>query len=206
MPFLGHWSALEVAAHQPVKMAAFENVPATATHVPMWVLGVTGTGANGKPQVTGIKIPDGLSLLLGLEDQPPGNGSGQRAGPGPPARAARVPELPPHDRPVVPVHPRHAHRHGHAWAKRLATSRWVLWLLVICIPLPIIAINLGWMSAEVGRQPWVVQGLLRTSQGVSPLLPASQVCSRWACSASSAWCCSWPGCASSCASSARAPR
>ena len=175
MPFLGHWSALEVAAHQPVKMAAFENVPATATHVPMWVLGVTGTGANGKPQVTGIKIPDGLSLLLGLKT------SHQVTG---------LASVPAQDRPPEQLVFQSYHlmialsflfilvmliAMVMHWAKRLATSRWVLWLLVICIPLPIIAINLGWMSTEVGRQPWVVQGLLRTSQGVSPLLPASQV-------------------------------
>ena len=44
-----------------------------------------------------------------------------------------------------------------------------------CIPLSILAINMGWMAAEVGRQPWIVQGLLRTSDGVSPLVSAGQI-------------------------------
>ena len=44
-----------------------------------------------------------------------------------------------------------------------------------CIPLSILAINMGWTAAEVGRQPWIVQGLLRTSDGVSPLVSAGQI-------------------------------
>ena len=47
--------------------------------------------------------------------------------------------------------------------KRLETARWLLWTLIACIPLPILAINMGWTAAEVGRQPWIVQGLLRTT-------------------------------------------
>ena len=58
---------------------------------------------------------------------------------------------------------------------RLERARWLLWLLVICIPLPIIAMNLGWTSAEVGRQPWIVQGLLRTTDGVSPAVSSGEV-------------------------------
>ena len=58
---------------------------------------------------------------------------------------------------------------------RLERARWLLWLLVICIPLPIIAMNLGWTSTEVGRQPWIVQGLLRTTDGVSPAVSAGEV-------------------------------
>ena len=58
---------------------------------------------------------------------------------------------------------------------RLERARWLLWLLIICIPLPIIAMNLGWTSAEVGRQPWIVQGLLRTTDGVSPAVSSGEV-------------------------------
>jgi len=59
--------------------------------------------------------------------------------------------------------------------KRIEKARWVLWLLVICSPLPLVAIFLGWAAAEVGRQPWIVQGLLRTTDGVSPLVSSGQV-------------------------------
>ena len=42
---------------------------------------------------------------------------------------------------------------------RLEKARWLLWVLIACIPLALLASNMGWMSAEVGRQPWIVQGL-----------------------------------------------
>jgi cytochrome d ubiquinol oxidase subunit I len=51
----------------------------------------------------------------------------------------------------------------------------MLWILVVSFPLPLLAINMGWVAAEVGRQPWVVQGLLRTSDGVSPVVSAREV-------------------------------
>ena len=57
---------------------------------------------------------------------------------------------------------------------RLERARWLLWVLIACIPLSIIAINMGWTAAEVGRQPWVVQGLMRTSDGVSPLVSSGE--------------------------------
>ncbi len=58
---------------------------------------------------------------------------------------------------------------------KLEKSRWMLIVLLACIPLAELAINMGWMAAEVGRQPWIVQGLMRTSDGVSPLVSASQI-------------------------------
>ena len=61
------------------------------------------------------------------------------------------------------------------WRKRLEQHRWLLWLLVVCFPLPIIAMNLGWMTAELGRQPWIVQGVLRTTAGVSPVVSGGEV-------------------------------
>jgi cytochrome d ubiquinol oxidase subunit I len=59
--------------------------------------------------------------------------------------------------------------------KRLERARWMLIALLICIPLAELAINMGWMAAEVGRQPWVVQDLMRTSDGVSPLVSAGEI-------------------------------
>jgi cytochrome d ubiquinol oxidase subunit I len=46
---------------------------------------------------------------------------------------------------------------------------------VLAIPLPILAIELGWMVAEVGRQPWIVQGLMKTTAGVSPGVSSTDV-------------------------------
>lgn len=48
----------------------------------------------------------------------------------------------------------------------------LLWILMLLFPFPYIATTCGWMTAELGRQPWVIYGLMRTSQGVSPLVSA----------------------------------
>jgi cytochrome d ubiquinol oxidase subunit I len=53
------------------------------------------------------------------------------------------------------------------WRKRLFTARWMLWILMLSFPFPYIANTAGWITAEVGRQPWLVYGLLRTNQGYS---------------------------------------
>ena len=53
------------------------------------------------------------------------------------------------------------------WRGHLFHSRWMLWLLLISFPLPYIANTAGWMTAEIGRQPWLIYGLMRTSEGYS---------------------------------------
>jgi cytochrome d ubiquinol oxidase subunit I len=53
------------------------------------------------------------------------------------------------------------------WRKTLYQSRWMLWVLLLCLPFPYIANTAGWMTAEMGRQPWLVYGLLRTTAGYS---------------------------------------
>jgi cytochrome bd ubiquinol oxidase subunit I len=58
------------------------------------------------------------------------------------------------------------------WRGKLFTTRWVLWPLMLSFPLPYIANTAGWMTAEIGRQPWVVYGLIRTSEGYSKYVSA----------------------------------
>jgi cytochrome d ubiquinol oxidase subunit I len=53
------------------------------------------------------------------------------------------------------------------WRGKLFQTRWALWPLMLSFPLPYIANTAGWMTAEIGRQPWVVYGLIRTSDGYS---------------------------------------
>ncbi|MEM5789593.1 MAG: cytochrome ubiquinol oxidase subunit I, partial [Syntrophobacteraceae bacterium] len=60
------------------------------------------------------------------------------------------------------------------WRKTITENRLLLKMFVYSIPLPYIATQMGWMLAEVGRQPWVVYGVMRTSDAVSPIA-ASQV-------------------------------
>ena len=53
------------------------------------------------------------------------------------------------------------------WSGRLYHSRPLLWALMLALPFPYIATTAGWMTAELGRQPWLIYGLMRTSQGFS---------------------------------------
>jgi len=58
------------------------------------------------------------------------------------------------------------------WRKKLFETRSMLWLLMLCAPLPYVANTAGWMTAELGRQPWLIYGIMRTPQGVSPRVDA----------------------------------
>jgi cytochrome d ubiquinol oxidase subunit I len=58
------------------------------------------------------------------------------------------------------------------WRGKLYESQWMLWLLMLCVPLPYIANTAGWMTAELGRQPWLIYGVMRTAHGVSPRVGA----------------------------------
>ncbi len=53
------------------------------------------------------------------------------------------------------------------WRGKLFSKRWILWALMLSFPLPYIANTAGWLTAEIGRQPWIVYGLIRTSGGYS---------------------------------------
>jgi cytochrome bd ubiquinol oxidase subunit I len=61
------------------------------------------------------------------------------------------------------------------WRGRLETSRGLLWILMLAFPFPYIATTAGWMTAELGRQPWLVFKLFRTSQGVSDVVNSGNV-------------------------------
>jgi cytochrome bd ubiquinol oxidase subunit I len=58
------------------------------------------------------------------------------------------------------------------WRGKLYESRWLLWLLMLSAPLPYIANTAGWMTAELGRQPWLIYGIMRTAHGFSPRVAA----------------------------------
>ncbi|MGB8769545.1 MAG: cytochrome ubiquinol oxidase subunit I [Candidatus Korobacteraceae bacterium] len=58
------------------------------------------------------------------------------------------------------------------WRNQLYNARWMLWVLLLLFPLPYIANTAGWLTAELGRQPWLVYGLLRTVDGYSKMVSA----------------------------------
>jgi cytochrome d ubiquinol oxidase subunit I len=58
------------------------------------------------------------------------------------------------------------------WRGALFTARPMLWILMLSVPFPYIATTAGWITAEVGRQPWLIYGVMRTAAGVSPRVSA----------------------------------
>ena len=61
------------------------------------------------------------------------------------------------------------------WRGRLFESNWLLWILMLLFPFPFIANTVGWMTTELGRQPWLVYGLMRTEDGWSPTVSSGNV-------------------------------
>jgi len=59
------------------------------------------------------------------------------------------------------------------WRGKLYSTSWILWPILLSFPLPYIANIAGWMTAEIGRQPWIVYGLMRTAQGYSTHVSAA---------------------------------
>lgn len=168
----GDDSARLVSRYQPAKFAAFEGVyktrPATPLTLAGWVDPKTET-------LYGLGIPGGLSFLTYRDFQTPVKGL----------------DLFPRDEwPNVPLVFQAYHLMIFLWVVMavlvalavwkyrrgtLARSRRFLWALVFSVVLPHIAQQAGWISAEVGRQPWIVYGVLKTSEGVSTNISAGQV-------------------------------
>ena len=61
------------------------------------------------------------------------------------------------------------------WKRRLERLRWFLWVGVATMFLPFVAITAGWMLTEIGRQPWIVQGLLKTADANSPAVSSAML-------------------------------
>jgi cytochrome d ubiquinol oxidase subunit I len=61
------------------------------------------------------------------------------------------------------------------WLNKLQQARKMLWVLMLAVPFPYIATTAGWWTAELGRQPWLVHGLLQTAAGGSPQVSAGDV-------------------------------
>lgn len=167
----GHHQGNNVSIYQPAKLAAMESHWETSTNAPMYVL-TWPDEENGKNAVEAIKIPGLLSLLAFNDSNAEVKGLNDFA----------KEDIPP----VLPTFLsfRFMVAMGGifillafmAWKKRedLASSPSLCKFLIYAIPLPYITIMAGWLIAEVGRQPWIVYGLMRTSDAVSPV-PSSSV-------------------------------
>jgi cytochrome d ubiquinol oxidase subunit I len=192
----GHFQAETVYEHQPAKLAAFEGHFETGP-ADLNLLGIPD--ADRQTVRYGVGIPGGLSMLLHADPKAPVVGLDRFA---------------PEDRPPVGLSFFSYHvmvalgmffiavtllASFLRWRGILYDQRWLLWIFVFAVVLPLAANELGWVAAEVGRQPWIVhppvewttggdlvvgpdgtveydesQGL-RTSQAVSPNVRSSQI-------------------------------
>ncbi len=168
----GHSSGLVVSQYQPAKLAAMEaHFPASAP-AGMYLFGWVN---EDEQRVIGVSVPGMLSLLTHGDASSPVTG---------------LNAFPPEDRP--PVNPVFQAFHAMVgigmiliglsllgailwWWGTLFEARWLLWIYVFAVLGPQAANQLGWFTAEVGRQPWIVYGLMRTTEGVSRSVSAGQV-------------------------------
>jgi cytochrome d ubiquinol oxidase subunit I len=161
---VGDWAARDVARAQPIKLAALEGISTTEKGAPEHLLG----WYDGSRVEYGIRIPKLLSLLA-FHD--------------PDAEVKGLDTVPAADRPPVNV-VRFAFQTmvaiGTALAalgagflvlgyrrRRLPSSLWFYRAVVLAGPASLVALIAGWITTEVGRQPWVVYHVMRTSQAVT---------------------------------------
>ena len=171
-PF-GHEHAVQVAQTQPEKFASFEGLIDGQTNAPMVLFGIP---SDNPPQLNAsIEIPSALSLMAhgdadayvkGLNDFSPD-------------------ERPPFVLTFISFHSMVGLGMYFIgvmllglfllYRKKLWDQRLYLKLLVFSIPLPIVACELGWITAEVGRQPWVVYRILKTADAASITVSAGEI-------------------------------
>ncbi|KAF0142096.1 MAG: cytochrome d ubiquinol oxidase subunit I [Stygiobacter sp.] len=171
--FTGHASAVGISKTQPAKLAAFEAHYDSSTAGDLYLFGWVN---DSKQQVSfGVKIPGMLSYLIYGDTKKPVTG---------------LNSFKPQDRPPVNIVFQTYHLMVAIgmiliglsllgvflwWKKKILNYRWLLWVFVFSVLGPQIANQVGWISAEVGRQPWIVYDLLRTSEGLSKVVEANQV-------------------------------
>jgi len=170
--FLGHMHAKVVAEYQPTKLAAYEGQYETTSNASLVLLGFTNAD---KRETVALQIPGMLSWLIY------GTTEGVVKG---------LNDFPEEEWPPVGI----VFQTYHVMValgmffiaftvfslfmllrKKLFETKWILQIMVIGVILPVIANQFGWISAEVGRQPWVVYGLLKTSDGLSKSISAEEV-------------------------------
>ena len=171
--FTGHRSAEGVSKNQPAKLAAFEGHFEASGPADMYLFGWVD---KKNQKVYGPKIPGGLSFLIDYDFNAPVIG---------------LNAFPEEDRPGQ-INAVFQFYHLMViigmtlialtlfasfmwWRGSLFKHRWLLIIFVFSTLLPQIANQVGWFAAEMGRQPWVVYGLLRTSDALSKSVQANQV-------------------------------
>jgi cytochrome d ubiquinol oxidase subunit I len=163
---VGDWAAREVTEHQPTKLAAFEGLAETEKGAGITILGWYDEDTGDLKY--GIHLPKLLSLLAHHD---------------PNATVRGLNEVAPEDRPPVNI-VRFSFQTMVGigtlmalfsvvflvlWRRSggLPEQRWFYWVVAALGPLSVVALIAGWVTTEVGRQPWVVYGLMRTEEAVT---------------------------------------
>src|SRR6056297_1947200 len=170
---IGHQSADGVAVNQPAKLAAFEGHYPEEAPGDLYLLGWVNKETQ---EVKGIKLPGGLSFLVDWNFTTPIKG---------------LNAFPEDERPgAINAIFQFYHLmvaiglllilitlYGTVqwWRGKIFKQRWYLWILVFAVFLPQLSNQVGWFAAEMGRQPWIVYGHLRTSEGFSQEVSANQI-------------------------------
>ncbi len=169
----GHHSADGVAKNQPAKLAAFEGHYDSLSAADMYLAGWVD---ETNQKVYGIGVPGGLSWLIHQDFEVPVPGlnyfdPGNRPG------AVNFVFQVYHLMVAIGILLIGLSLYGCFlwWRGTLFETRWLMWIFVFSVLLPQIANQFGWYAAEVGRQPWVVYGLLKTSDALSRSVVAGQV-------------------------------
>jgi cytochrome bd ubiquinol oxidase subunit I len=168
----GDRNSANVTTFQPIKLAAMEGLFETTKDAPLAIIGMPDE--HNRRLIDPIFVPDILSFLAY------GNFHANVKG----LDAYAVELWPPVDLVYYAYHVMVGLGTIFAaiatlsalllWRKRLFASRAVLWLLMLAMPFPYIASEAGWVVTEVGRQPWIIYGLMRTAAGVSPTVESGE--------------------------------
>ncbi|EPP37378.1 Cytochrome bd-I ubiquinol oxidase subunit 1 [Chlamydia avium] len=165
-------SARGVARNQPAKLAAFEGIFKTEEYTPIYLFGVVDVK---NQKVFGLRIPGALSFLVHRNIKTPVTGLDQ---------------IPREEWPNVAIVFQLYHLMVMLWGvmvilacvawcvyknQRWAMKSWILFILSLSIFCPEICNEVGWCATEIGRQPWVVYGLLKTKDAISPIIQKGQV-------------------------------
>ena len=169
----GSEQAREVVGNQPIKLASMEGLWQTTSCAPAYVVGWVDEAAR---TTTGISIPCLLSMLAYWDPNATVQGLNSFG-----------------TQPIPPINLVFQAYHGMVglgfifvivavlgallflWKRRLYTSRWMLWILVVTVFLATASIIAGWWTAEVGRQPWIVYNVLETAKAGSPVVSGVDV-------------------------------
>lgn len=169
----GHSSADGVAVNQPAKLATMEGHFEKNAPADLYLLGWVD---KENQKVTGLGIPGGLSFLVHQDFNAPIKGLNSFPIEDRPSQINAVFQFY-HIMIAIGMALIGLSLYGSFlwWRGELFEKKWLLWIFSFSVILPQIANQVGWFTAEMGRQPWVVYGLLRTSKAFSQEVSSNQI-------------------------------